>query len=108
MPRKPPEGGYAAYVARAISYAQYSYRARILFHASAETIARWIPPNAGTVNAIDERTCTLHTGAQSLETLSIYLALVGVDFEIHEPPELAAQMRTLAERFRRALDRYSA
>ena len=107
-PRKPPEGGYAAYVARAISYSQYSYRARILFHASAETIARWIPSNAGTIDAIDAGRCTLHTGAQSLETLSIYLALVGVDFEIHEPPELAAQMRTLAERFTRALAKYSA
>jgi predicted DNA-binding transcriptional regulator YafY len=102
-PRKAPEGGFAAYVARAISYAQYSYRARILFHASAEAISRWIPRTAGTVDAIDEHSCTLHTGAQSLETLSIYLALVGVDFEVHEPPELAAHMRILAERMTRAL-----
>ena len=107
-PRKPPEGGYAAYVARAISYTQYSYRARILFHASAETIARWIPPNAGTIDAIDERSCTLHTGAQSFETLSIYLALVGVDFEVHEPPELVARMSELANRFARALATHSA
>jgi predicted DNA-binding transcriptional regulator YafY len=105
-PRKPPEGGYAAYVARAISYTQYSYRARVLFHAPAETISRWIPHNAGLVEPVDERTCTLQTGAQSLETLSIYLALVGVDFEVHEPPELAVHMRTLAERFTRALAKH--
>jgi hypothetical protein len=37
-----------------------------------------------------------------LDTLSVYLALVGFDFEVREPPELAARIRELAERFSRA------
>jgi predicted DNA-binding transcriptional regulator YafY len=104
-PRKPPEGGYAAYVSRAISYMQFSYRAHVTFHAPANDIARWASPRMGTVEAIDERTCALRTNAQSLESLSIYLAMAGVDFEVHEPPELADHVRNLAGRFNRAVSK---
>ncbi len=102
-PRKAPEGGYAAFVARAVSYTGYAYQARVTFHAPAETITRWIPPSAGTVEAISDSACMLRTGSQSLESLSIYLALPGTDFEVHDPPELIAHMRALADRFQRAL-----
>jgi predicted DNA-binding transcriptional regulator YafY len=102
-PRKPPEGGYAAYVRRAISYSGVAYRARITFHAPAETIARWISPAIGSVEATSETTCVLRTDSQSLESLSIYLAMMGVDFLVHEPRELIDYMGALAERFHRGL-----
>jgi hypothetical protein len=44
----------------------------------------------------------LHTGSSSLDTLSVYLALIGFDFEVCEPPELVERVRWLAERFSRA------
>jgi predicted DNA-binding transcriptional regulator YafY len=106
-PRKAPEGGYAAYVGRAVTYAGVVYQARVTFHAPAEAIARWIPPSAGNVDAVDERTCQFRTGSQSLESLSIYLALTGVDFEVHEPPELIDYMRELADRFHRGLPKHT-
>lgn len=101
-PRQPPDGDLAAYVGRSVAYTAYPYRARIRLHAPVETVAERVPAAAGMLEAIDERACLLHTGAFSLDTLSVYLALVGFDFEILEPPELIERVRWLAERFRRA------
>ena len=44
-------------------------------------------------------------GASSLDTLSVYLGLIGFDFEVREPPELVEHLRWLAERFTRATSR---
>ena len=55
-----------------------------------------------TVEAIDERTCELRTSDDSLDWLAVRVAMVGVDFEVHEPPELVERMRQLASRLQRA------
>jgi predicted DNA-binding transcriptional regulator YafY len=101
-PRQPPDGDFAAYVARSVSYAPYPHQALVMVQASVESVAERIPPTVGTLEAIDQQTCLLHTGACSLDTLSVYLALLGFDFEVREPPELAARIRELAARFSRA------
>jgi predicted DNA-binding transcriptional regulator YafY len=101
-PRKPPEGDFAAYVIRSVSYAPYPHRAQILLHASVDAASERVPPAAGTLEAVDEHTCVLHTGASSLDSLSVYLALIGFEFEVREPPELIDRIRSLAERFTRA------
>lgn len=101
-PRQPPEGDFAAYVSRSVSYAPHPHQARIVLQASVEMAAERVPPAAGTLEAVDEHTCILHTGATSLDTLSVYLALIGFDFEVREPPELVERIRWLAERFTRA------
>lgn len=106
-PRQPPEGDFAAYVAKHVSYTPDPHRAKVLFYASADAAAARIPPAAGILEAIDEQTCLLHTGASSLETLSVYLALTGFEFEVREPPELIERVRWLAERFHRASSRVS-
>ena len=46
----------------------------------------------------------LHTGSHSLEGITIHLSLLGVDFEVHEPPELIDYIRRLADRLARACD----
>ena len=101
-PRKPPEGDFAAYVLKSVAYAPYPHRAKIMLHASVEMAAERVPPAAGTLEPIDDRTCMLHTGAGSLDMLSIFLAVMGFDFEVQEPPELIERIRWLAERFSRA------
>jgi predicted DNA-binding transcriptional regulator YafY len=60
------------------------------------------PPTVGVVEPIDEHTCRLDTGANSLEALAVHIALIGVDFEVHEPPELVETVRALAGTFGRA------
>jgi predicted DNA-binding transcriptional regulator YafY len=101
-PRKPPDGDFAAYVARSVSSGPYPYQARVIVHAPLEKVAEKIPPVAGKLEAIDDNTCLLHMGASSLDWLSMYLVMTRFEFEVQEPPELIGQIRDLAERFRRA------
>jgi predicted DNA-binding transcriptional regulator YafY len=103
VPRDPPDGDFAAYVSRSVAYAPYPYRATVTVHAAAATVAERIPPAVGIIEAIDESTCMLKLGAVSLDSLSVYLALIGFDFEVHDPPELIERVRFLAQRFRKAV-----
>ena len=52
--------------------------------------------------AVDSRSCLLRTAADWLGGLAVYIADIGVDFEVLDPPELAEQVRVLADRFGRA------
>ena len=101
-PRPPPDGDFAAYVARSVSTAGYEYKAVIVFHAPLEKAAEQIPTAAGKLEKVDEHTCLLYTGTTSLETLCLYLAWTGFEFEVREPPELLERLRALAARFQRA------
>ncbi len=102
-PRPAPDGDFAAYVTRSVSYAPYPHRAEIVLHASAAAVAERLPAAAGTIQAIDEGTCVLQTGASSLDMLALHLAMIGFEFEVREPPELVARLRSVAERFTRAV-----
>ena len=101
-PRKPPEGDFATFVSKSLASVPYPYRARVTLQAPVDALAKRVPPSAGMLEAIDERSCTLHTGAHSLEGITIHLSLLGVDFQVHEPPELIDYIRQLADRLRRA------
>ena len=101
-PRQPPDGDFAAFVARAVAYTQYPNRAVVVLLAPMATAAERIPATAGVLEAIDEQTCKLHTGAHSFESLASSLTLIGVDFEVADPPELVEAIRKLAERLQRA------
>lgn len=98
-PRDPPFDDVASYVSRNVSAAAWRYRAQVTVHAPAEVVAERINPAVGTVQAIDEASCVLHTGADSIQTLAVYLSLLGVDFTVTEPPELVAYVNELARRY---------
>ncbi|HEX5994500.1 MAG TPA: YafY family protein [Jiangellales bacterium] len=99
VPRDPPFDDVASYVSRNVSTAAWRYRAQVTVHASAEVVAERINPAVGTVQAIDEASCVLHTGADTIPTLAVYLSLLGVDFTVTEPPELVAYVNELARRY---------
>ncbi len=101
-PRDPPAEDIAAYVSRAVSAARDRYQARVILHAPLADIVERVPHSAGTLEAIDEQTCLLRTGSDWLGGLAVYVADIGVDFEVLEPPEFIDQVRHLAERFGRA------
>jgi predicted DNA-binding transcriptional regulator YafY len=98
-----PQEDIAEYVSRRVSAARWRYRARIVLHAPAEVISARIHPSIGTVASVDEHTCVLLTGSDSLDTLVIHLGLLGADFEVTEPPELVERVRFWADRYRRAV-----
>src|SRR5579859_293360 len=97
-PRKPPEGDFAAFVAKALAYVPYPYRARVTLHAPIEAVAKRVPPSGGVLEPLDDQSCMLNTGSHSLEGITIHLSLLGVDFVVHEPPELIDYVRRLADR----------
>jgi len=101
-PRRPPEGDFAAFVSKSLASVPYPFRARVTLHAPVEAVTQRVPPSAGTLEAIDQHSCLLHTGSHSLEGLTIHLMLLGVDFQVHEPPEFIDHLRRLAERLARA------
>ncbi|MFI7701520.1 helix-turn-helix transcriptional regulator [Nonomuraea sp. NPDC049480] len=101
-PRDLPDGDVAAYVSRRVSAAAWRYRVKVTVHAPADVVADRINPAVGTVERVDERTCVLHTGADTVETLGVYLGLLGADFDVTGPPELLAHLRRLADRYTRA------
>ncbi|MCO8273945.1 YafY family transcriptional regulator [Actinoplanes sp. TRM 88003] len=97
-PRTPPEPDLSGYTSRSISTSAYRYQARFTMHVDAETAAERISPTTGTLEPIDDHTCTLRTGSNSLDELAIHVTTMGFDFEVHEPPELVTHIRTLAAR----------
>jgi len=102
MPRKPPGGDFAAFVSKSLASIPYPFRARVTLQAPVEAVTKRVPPSAGVLEAVDQSSCLLHTGSHSLEGLTIHLMLLGVDFHVHEPPELIDHLRRLAERLGRA------
>jgi predicted DNA-binding transcriptional regulator YafY len=101
-PRKLPIADAASFVAANLSGAPSRYQARVTLHAPVEEVAERSLFTGSTVEAIDERTCELRTSDDSLDWLAVRVGMVGVDFEVHEPPELVERVRELAARFERA------
>jgi predicted DNA-binding transcriptional regulator YafY len=101
-PRPLPEEDVSAYIARNVSRAAWKYRARFLVQASANDVLAQINPAVGTVEPIDAHSCILHTGADSLWTIAIYISALDMDFTVLEPPELIELLRTIARRYLRA------
>jgi predicted DNA-binding transcriptional regulator YafY len=101
-PRELPGGDVAAYVSRRVSSAAWRYRARFTVLAPAEVVAERISPAVGTVEAVDEHTCVLEAGADAIETMAVYIGMLGIDFTVSEPPELVAKLRELSARYERA------
>jgi predicted DNA-binding transcriptional regulator YafY len=102
--RRRPIEDAADRVAAGTATAMWSYRARVIAHAPAETLLPRLPAGVQ-VEPIDAETCRLRVGSSDPETLTGYLGLLGVDFTVEDPddhPELVEALRTMAERFRRA------
>ena len=104
-PRKLPSKDAAAYVERSITAAPSRFEARVTLRVPADEVASKVPSYWGTIEPIDEHTCEYRTGDEHLDWLAVRIAMLGVDFEVREPPELVAELRTLADRLERAAAR---
>ncbi|GAA4725999.1 YafY family protein [Phytohabitans rumicis] len=102
-PRPLPAEDLAAYVALGVTTHQYRYQAVLTMHGPAQAVADEVPPTIGVVEPIDAHTCTLRIGSDSLDQLAVWVAAFGFEFEIREPPELVAHLRTLTARLQRAV-----
>lgn len=100
VPRAFP-GDVAAYVSRSISQVPYRYRMRIRLKGSVAELARRIPSWCGVLEVLDEESCALSTGADSIEARAAQVILAGADFDILEAPECLAGLREIAARLNR-------
>jgi predicted DNA-binding transcriptional regulator YafY len=98
LPAKDP----AAFVKESIIGAPSRFEARVTLRARADEIANSAAAYWGTIQPIDAHTCEYRTGDDDLGWLALRVAMLGVDFEVHEPPELVEHLRALAERLERA------
>jgi predicted DNA-binding transcriptional regulator YafY len=97
-PRRLPAADPAAFVEQRLVSIPTRYEAHLTLHTPAQPFP-W-----ATVTPIDDATCEYRTGDDNLEWLALRVAMLGVDFEVHEPPELAGAVRKLADRLRRGVE----
>ncbi|MFI6367252.1 helix-turn-helix transcriptional regulator [Nocardia sp. NPDC050630] len=103
-PREPPETDLAHYITSGTTTSPYRYAARVTLYVPAQVAAERIAPTVGVIEAIDDRSCLLRTGSNSLDELAVYIATFGFACRIHEPPELIAHVRELTNRLTAAID----
>jgi predicted DNA-binding transcriptional regulator YafY len=92
----------AVFVRQSLMGAPNRYEARIRLHAPKDEMAGRVPAYWGTLHSIDAHTCEYRTGDDDLRWLALRVAMIGVDFEVHEPPELIEHLRALGDRLERA------
>jgi predicted DNA-binding transcriptional regulator YafY len=104
-PRTLPAKDAADYVARSMSAWASRFEARVTLRAPAEAIRKRVPSHWGTVEPIDDDTCEYRTSDDDLDWLALRIAMLGVEFEVHEPPELREHLRAMGRRLERAAGR---
>jgi predicted DNA-binding transcriptional regulator YafY len=97
-----PAKDAAAYVSQSIARAPNRYEARVTLRAPAEEISPRFPAQWGTVEPIDSHSCEYRTGDDDLRWLALRIAMLDVEFVVHEPPELAEHLVGMAGRLRNA------
>ncbi len=102
--RQAPEPDVARYTSRGISTDTYRYHCQFTVRAPAHIIADRIGPTIGVITPLDEGSCELITGSDSLDEVALYVGLLGHDILVHEPPELREHIAALAARFARAAE----
>ncbi|WP_227996428.1 helix-turn-helix transcriptional regulator [Nocardia australiensis] len=104
-PRDLPAADPAAYVAgRRTNWGTPTFHAKVSIQAPAARIIGRLGDDPGEVIATGDTSCRLDsTRDDSPEWLAHRLIGLGVDFRVHEPPALIAELRTLTARLDRAI-----
>ncbi|MFQ6397062.1 helix-turn-helix transcriptional regulator [Nocardia sp. KC 131] len=95
-PRAAPDA--ATYVQEGVASRVYPHQARFLVHASADTVRAQIPAAAAVVRRREGELCEVLSGASNLDAVLMHVLLLGHDFEVLDPPELAKRCHTLAQK----------
>ncbi len=99
VPRDAPDA--AQLVAHGTTTAPYPVRAKVRLHAPLADVAQQVPPTVGVLEP-DGEGCILTAGAHSVDVVAVHLALLDVDVDVIEPPELAERLGRMARRLSRA------
>ncbi|ANN18549.1 transcriptional regulator [Amycolatopsis orientalis] len=102
-PRRPPAEDVAAYVTDRMYSLLPTYSARVTLHAPINQVAPAIGDRIGDLEPLDDGTCVLNAGADTLDWLAFRLLGLGCEFTVHEPPELIDHLREMAARMNRGI-----
>jgi predicted DNA-binding transcriptional regulator YafY len=102
-PREPPEESLGEFVSRQVASSVYTYQAVLTIKAPLQEVAERTSPTSVSLEPIDDHSCLMRTGAESLDRIVFYLLFTGIDFEVHEPPELAEHIGMLVTRLQNAI-----
>ncbi|GII94075.1 helix-turn-helix transcriptional regulator [Sinosporangium siamense] len=94
-----PDEDYTAFVLRNVAATGWKVHARITVLAPAGEVLARIHAAVGVVEPLDDETCVLVTGGDSLETIAVYIGMLGLDFRVTSPPGLVTHLRTLGARY---------
>lgn len=99
-PRAMPAGDAATFVTATITGAPYRYMATATVRASAAEVLDRLPsPLPGRVQPVDERSCRVRFGADSLDTIATELVALGAAFTLDEgPTEVLDHVRAVGRR----------
>ena len=100
-PRPVPGGDPAGYVAAALKRAPYRWSAEVTLFAPARAL-EGMPYLWGTLEPVDDGACRYRTADDDLDWLAMRLGMIGVEFRIDSPPELARRVAAIAARLHRA------
>lgn len=102
-PRIPPDADVETYLTRSVAIAAYRMEIVVRLFGPFSELRGKISPAWGLLEEVEEGVCRLRTGANSPEAAAVWLASMGVDFEVEEGAEFAAHLGSVAERLRRAV-----
>jgi predicted DNA-binding transcriptional regulator YafY len=101
-PRSLPAEDAPTFVRESIAGAPNRFEARVILHVPESEISTRIPRQSGTVTPIDGHSCEYRTGDEDLGWLALRIAMLGVEFEVHDSPELTEHLELLSARLARA------
>ncbi|KQV19197.1 MULTISPECIES: YafY family protein [unclassified Kitasatospora] len=91
-------------VPRGVDTALSHHRARVTVHAPAAAIRARMPA-AILVEPVDDTTCIVHAGADTVHRLALHILMLDTEFEVDGPPELLAELHKIASRAGAAIPR---
>ncbi len=102
-PRTVPGGDAAAFVAAGIETLYRQVEGFALVHASAAEVAEAAGWFGGQVDDLGGDRCRIRLPGESVEWVAAALGLLGADFDVEGPPELAEHVAEVARRYGRAV-----
>jgi predicted DNA-binding transcriptional regulator YafY len=106
QPRTPPADA-ATFVAKGVTGRAYKFEGTFLIQAPIDRVAERVTPTSGRLEPVDDNSCILRAGADSLTGMAVFVSMFGFEFEVLDPPDLVEHLRDHIGRLQRAVARHA-
>lgn len=105
--RELPSDDLEDYVIQHLGRQIQQQRASVRVRAPAAAVAPWIDPAFGWIEPIDDSSCVVHSGADSVAAVARWMLLLNAELTIVEPAALADEFAALAKDTARIAARFT-